>query len=1063
MALASVSLSLVVGGQNAAFAENQPPVGIERSVDIPVNKAAGFTLTGTDADGDPLTYIIVTLPTHGTLAEGLHVIQNSELPYSLSNGGNYVIYKPTTGYEGSDTFFFVVNDGQASSAPAGYYIKTVGWLTEIPAITPDRWLNPPPLPAPRAITRDDYYDFIRQYYLNRAASNYAVAGDPNAPYQQEYAMYEAFFYHVLHQEAYAQMAMQFLRGSNAYLTVGPGQGQAVRFDAAIAPTQAYLWIKDSPTLTVDDHAFVRQYLLMLESRQSPFEYGAVTLAMAPATSRRMLSLLYPGDAGEAARHAYWQTVWNDWWTLRDAFENSINYNSQWWSLVDAWLTATGEDQVYLDAQMQALVERFFAQASPIGMLPEYGETSGQNTGPGKWISLMEKWATVYRDGRFKWTAHRLFEWTTDRIANMDEWGNIRLTMMSDLMAGYLAADDTVAEVQPASSSALTSRHAVRWCDDAERAATGYAAVLLPQTIPDKLVLRSGWNAADMYAIVELAPPLGHGHIDTAAINCMTSNGSLLLSNEPYFVSDHGYHNSFQLQEVGILGGPWPNMETSVPVMADGQLATYAQVRVNQYMYAPATLDRRIFFVKNKFMWVHDTLTANDSFTADVGPAWQTVSTYGPSGANWMNTCLTTLPVAPVWGWYYLMQWENHPWDLLVTFLPDAQAYFQFDDVTYAIGVAGVYPVTVLNTMKQRIWYKKSLLMAANTSLHFSSLLVPHAPEPDSTARAASFTPVIDTPDVTVMRFRESITSNYYLGINESGAPVDIGLFTTDARRFLVKRYSNAITEYWLLDATTLTSGSTLVFHSPQRRTVELAAGNTCQIAGGSTADCNLNSVPDECEPDTDADGVIDACDLCPTTPAGNPPGLQGCPPAPIITKWEIAVTHGSGVGKVYSQINNGYVEPRTSGVKELRVTFDRALDPATVPVGQIAVTGVTHGNVSAQVSATTLNAGSTSVTINFSPALPNADTYNVTIGTAVKSTAGVVLSGDRSRCLSALAGDANGDKTVTTGDLLAVKARIGQAVVTPTARYDVNMDGGISTGDLLAVNARNGQNAPNCP
>ena len=34
------------------------------------------------------------------------------------------------------------------------------------------------------------------------------------------------------------------------------------------------------------------------------------------------------------------------------------------------------------------------------------------------------------------------------------------------------------------------------------------------------------------------------------------------------------------------------------------------------------------------------------------------------------------------------------------------------------------------------------------------------------------------------------------------------------------------------------------------------------IASGTSQDCNLDGIPDECEPDADHDGVIDACDNC---------------------------------------------------------------------------------------------------------------------------------------------------------------------------------------------------------
>ncbi|MHC4675134.1 MAG: hypothetical protein ACYTBZ_21830, partial [Planctomycetota bacterium] len=45
-------------------------------------------------------------------------------------------------------------------------------------------------------------------------------------------------------------------------------------------------------------------------------------------------------------------------------------------------------------------------------------------------------------------------------------------------------------------------------------------------------------------------------------------------------------------------------------------------------------------------------------------------------------------------------------------------------------------------------------------------------------------------------------------------------------------------------------------------------GDVCAIAEGLSKDCNLNNIPDDCETDTDGDGVPDSCDLCPTEDAG---------------------------------------------------------------------------------------------------------------------------------------------------------------------------------------------------
>ncbi|MCG6156582.1 tandem-95 repeat protein [Rubinisphaera margarita] len=65
-------------------------------------------MVGTDADGDPLTYRVISMP------------QNGFMQYS-SVGGRF-FYNPNDFYTGLDTFTYVVNDGQADSAPATVYI-----------------------------------------------------------------------------------------------------------------------------------------------------------------------------------------------------------------------------------------------------------------------------------------------------------------------------------------------------------------------------------------------------------------------------------------------------------------------------------------------------------------------------------------------------------------------------------------------------------------------------------------------------------------------------------------------------------------------------------------------------------------------------------------------------------------------------------------------------------------------------------------------------------------------------------------------------------------------------
>jgi VCBS repeat-containing protein len=81
---------------------NFPPVANPQSVTTNEDTAKAITLTGTDADGDPLTYSVVTPPSHGT----------------LSGTAPNLTYTPVTNYNGSDSFTFKVNDETADSNTA---------------------------------------------------------------------------------------------------------------------------------------------------------------------------------------------------------------------------------------------------------------------------------------------------------------------------------------------------------------------------------------------------------------------------------------------------------------------------------------------------------------------------------------------------------------------------------------------------------------------------------------------------------------------------------------------------------------------------------------------------------------------------------------------------------------------------------------------------------------------------------------------------------------------------------------------------------------------------------
>jgi hypothetical protein len=105
-AITSSDVSFDLGLRAAA---NQAPTANDSAVTAPQNTATPIMLSGSDPDGDPLLFTVVTGPAHGGL--------NGVAP-NLS-------YTPTPGFQGQDSFTFSVSDGVFDSAPATVTIDVV--------------------------------------------------------------------------------------------------------------------------------------------------------------------------------------------------------------------------------------------------------------------------------------------------------------------------------------------------------------------------------------------------------------------------------------------------------------------------------------------------------------------------------------------------------------------------------------------------------------------------------------------------------------------------------------------------------------------------------------------------------------------------------------------------------------------------------------------------------------------------------------------------------------------------------------------------------------------------
>jgi hypothetical protein len=91
----------------AVNAVNQAPLAEAQSLVAFSGRPLEIVLSGSDPDGDPLTYTISLNPEHGT----------------LSGTGPDLIYTPDPGYVGADSFTFTVSDGELVSPEAAVSIE----------------------------------------------------------------------------------------------------------------------------------------------------------------------------------------------------------------------------------------------------------------------------------------------------------------------------------------------------------------------------------------------------------------------------------------------------------------------------------------------------------------------------------------------------------------------------------------------------------------------------------------------------------------------------------------------------------------------------------------------------------------------------------------------------------------------------------------------------------------------------------------------------------------------------------------------------------------------------
>jgi len=716
---------------------------------------------------------VASLPVGRSLEPGKTLVAGGTIPTAKLAPGTYqiVVAFEKGGAVGPQTTLIVAADGATTTDPA----------VEVDlAVEPDRYGSQGTAARPKKkITKQTYLAFLERTRRKKEAS--VLEWVPKHPLPKRpqlrdalravsQARMPAMWYTVWKDEKYARTTLEHLRLSADAIHALPDTVILGFYYLALA-TLDYEQIKDSPSLTEADHKWIRKWLLRsarLQSKQ--VERGPTNHAEGHALGLHLLANWYPDIPEAKVWKSFSDAVWHDHWLGRETGENSSGYNTLSTQLRFRWVKARGDDKRghYDDPHTKAYYERFLHHLCPIGVMPFFGDGIGW-TEHCEYIHIFETLATVYRDGRFKWAAHRVMEHWLEIEPDMMGYHFVADHAVLTLAYAYLVADDSIPEVVPEGVSRVTHRRGVnfilhRWQDERMK-----SLELADATVPDKIVLKSGTKTGDMMALVGACGPMGHDGYDTAAFHALTDHGTVLLSDQGYLQRDPEYHNLLVVEDLEGLPPVERLVETSVPEFYESPVATFTTLQVRNHTGLPITSRRSIAFVKNHCIVVRDAVTFHESFKCRVYPVWHTRKVGPKVGTTWANTYVDRVVLRDIWKPVVMASWAGKPYDLLVHFAPRPDCRMRVHEPEPGTHV----PV--------RVRYEWVGLPKRGQTLVFTTVLLPHAPGPDPDKLASAIRVLADTGDRFIAKVPRPGRPDAYIVLNGTGAALQAGPIRTDAR------------------------------------------------------------------------------------------------------------------------------------------------------------------------------------------------------------------------------------------------------------------------------------------
>ncbi len=147
-------------------AVNDAPVANFQAVSLAEDGAVAITLSGADAEGDPLSFSLASSPAHG----------------ALTGTAPDLTYTPEANFYGPDSFSFTVNDGALDSAPASVSI-TVTSVNDLPVANPQSLATNEDTALAITLTGSDLEGSALSFSIASAPAHGSLSGTaPNLTY-----------------------------------------------------------------------------------------------------------------------------------------------------------------------------------------------------------------------------------------------------------------------------------------------------------------------------------------------------------------------------------------------------------------------------------------------------------------------------------------------------------------------------------------------------------------------------------------------------------------------------------------------------------------------------------------------------------------------------------------------------------------------------------------------------------------------------------------------------------------------------------------------------------------